>query len=122
MDRGAEIAQINHELEILRERHATYERSDRMLRAFFAWLPIVFLPVVAIIFYQDPEAGLVVGGLAIFMCLIAFLHYTLGPKTRAIVTAVASFGISHVGRISDVQLIEEQIAEREQRLAELTPS
>jgi hypothetical protein len=83
MDRDAEIAQINHELEILRERRATYERSERRLKAFFLWLPIVFLPILATIFYQDPLAVLFIGGLAVVMCMAALLWYSLDPSAMS---------------------------------------
>ena len=118
MDHDTEIAQINHELEILRERRATYERSARRLRVFFLWLPIVFLPIVGTVFYQDPVAGLFIGGLTVVVCLVALLWYSLDHKQRRIVGP--AFGIFTVYRTSDDQIIEEQIAEREQRLTKLT--
>jgi hypothetical protein len=118
MDRNAEIAQINHELDILRERRATHERSERRLRLFFLWLLIVFLPILGTIFYQDPLAGLFIGGLAVVMCMAALLWYSLDPNSRWILT-VTSSGISPRMRVYDARVIDEQITEREQRLAEL---
>lgn len=42
MNRDAEIVQINHELDAVLARYATYERSARVLRiAFMVWLPLV---------------------------------------------------------------------------------
>jgi hypothetical protein len=117
MDRDTEIAQINHELEILRERRATYERSARRLRVFFLWLPIVFLPIVGTVFYQEPVTGLFIGGLTGVVCLVALLWYSLDHEQRRIVGP--AFGIFTVYRTSDDRIIEEQIAEREQRLTEL---
>ena len=70
MDRDAEIAQINRELEILRDRYALYERMGRMLRVFFlALIPVVAIGalVLAIKFFLvDPLYGLFfVGGVLI---------------------------------------------------------
>src|SRR5690348_5427482 len=67
MDRDAEIAQINRELAILRERYSTYEKSSRMLRVvFWIWLPIIVLLVIAVtvkVILQDAFMGIVVAGM-----------------------------------------------------------
>ena len=120
MDRDTEIAQINHELEILRERRANWERNDRMLRAFFLAFPIVLIPVLTILFFHDPVAGFSIWSMIFVMCVIAFLLYPLDPtkRTNRIVNVV--MGNFSFQRRSNPDILEEQIAERERRLAELT--
>src|SRR5262245_60019833 len=120
MDREAEIAQINHELEILRERRANYERNVRMLRAFFVALPIVLVPVLAILFFHDPIAGAFIWGLTFAMCLFAFLLCPLDQAKRTNrFISVVMWNLAFQRR-SDPDILEEQITERERRLAELT--
>jgi hypothetical protein len=120
MDRDAEIAQINHELEILRERLASYERRVRRLKTFFMWLYIAPLLILAIISFHDPATGLFIGAGLVVMCLVVFLWRSLGFKRVVEVFVGAVFGVFTVQRATDGQMIEEQITERERRLAELT--
>lgn len=122
MDRDAEIAQINQELEILRERLASYERSVRRLKTFFMWLYIVPLSILAIISFHDPATGLFIGAGLVVMCLVVFLWRSLGSNKQRVVEVFvgAVFGVFTVQRGTDGQIIEEQITERERRLAELT--
>ena len=138
MDRDAEIAQINRELEILRDRYALYERMGRMLRVFFlAMIPVVAIGalVLAIKFFLvDPLYGLFfVGGALIFSVAIYWL--IAGSDIRWIdlasqpprfanpytyTTDYPGFGSFFYRRQpSDAETIERQIADRERRLAEL---
>ena len=122
VDRHAEIAQLNHELEILRERRANFERNDRMLRAFFVGLPIASIPVLAILFFHDPIAGFFIWGLTFAMCAISFLLYPIDPANRTNRIISVAMGNFAFQRRSDPDILEEQIAERERRLTELTAS
>lgn len=138
MDRNAEIAQINRELEILRDRYALYERMGRMLRVFFlALIPVVTIGalVLAIKFFLvDPLYGLCfVGGALIFSAAIYWL--IAGSDIRWIDLASQpprfanpyTYTNDHPGfsslfyrrQPSDAETIERQIAVRERRLAEL---
>lgn len=136
MNRDVEIIQINRDLDVLRARYATYERSARMLKiAFMVWLPaIVILILAAIIkvFIADALMGVFFAGMAVVVCFVVWLLCGLDPRDiRWIDVASARispfslypsipFGYSRRG--SDAQMIEEQIAERAQRLTELGPS
>jgi UDP-N-acetylmuramyl pentapeptide phosphotransferase/UDP-N-acetylglucosamine-1-phosphate transferase len=122
VDRDTEIAQLNHELEILRERLASYERNVRIVKTFFMWFCIVPLfSILAIISFQDPATGLFIGAGLVVMCLVALLWYSLDTDKQWVVTVFigAVFGYFTFQRVSDGQIIEEQITKRERRLAEL---
>lgn len=127
MERDAEIAQIRHDLEILRARHASYERWGKVLRAFFVYVPpLTVLVIAAILFMDDPLAGVFAVGLG--GAIIAFLWLAGDRRVHWIDVAslrVSPFsmapGIPFAARrsVSDALMIEEQIAERERRLLEL---
>ena len=134
MDRDAEIAQINRELTILRERYSTYARSSRMLKVvFWIWFLIAALLVSAVIvkfLLQDELMGIFIAAVVAATCLLIWL---LGSSRSFRWIDIASVQWSPFSldaavpsgyheRRSDAQLIEDQIAEREQRLSELTPS
>jgi cytochrome bd-type quinol oxidase subunit 2 len=140
MDRNAEIARIRHELDILRARYATYERWGRVLRIFFMiWTPLFFALAAALIvkaFMADPFMGGFFAVLAVVACLLLWL--TRGPNSSLPflrgrwVDAASSMGAGislypgvasvRLTRRSDAREIEDQIAERERRLAELGES
>src|SRR5215475_14060751 len=113
MDRDAEIAQLNRELQILQGRRTTEERSRRRLTVFFMCLPVVCIGIVLTIIFQDPMAGLFAGGLMLLMGAAAVLPYALGPKGRRIVGAL--FGYFDFEPVSGGLTTDEQIAERERR-------
>jgi hypothetical protein len=137
MDRDAEIARIRHELDVLRTRYSTYERWGRVLRIFFMiWTPLFLVVVAALIikaFLADPFMGGFFAALAVVACLVLWL--TRAPQSPfpllrgrwvdaasslgmgiSLYPGVVSFGLT---QRSDAQEIEQQIAEREQRLVEL---
>ncbi len=134
MDREAEIEKINHELDILRARHTLYAKYGRVWKVFVMPLFAAALVAVAImIFLFDAAYGVFFA--AITMTAVGFVvWYSRGPHgyggrrygwidlaspTRFTnrYTDLGSF-LFRSGP-SDAQMIEEQIAEREQRLLEL---
>jgi len=133
MDRDTEIAQVNRELETLRERYATYARSSRRLRVvFWIWLPIVALLIVALmvkVLLQDTLMGMFVAGMVAAISLLIWLVGRSQTFRWIDIASVqwspfsldASIPSVYHGRRSDAQLIEDQIAERELRLKELGP-
>ena len=133
MDRDVEIAQINRELAILRERYSTYERSSRMLRGvFWIWLPIIVLLVIAVtvkVILQDAFMGIVVAGMVAAIGLFVWRRRIFRTFRWIDIASVqwspfsldAAVPSGYHERLSDAQLIEDQIAEREQRLSELSP-
>ncbi len=134
MDSDAEIAQINRELAILRERYSAYARSSRMLRVvFWIWFPIVVVLVIAVIvkvLLQDALMGIFVAGGVAIICLFIWLigssrtfrWIDIASMQWAPFSLDASVPSGYHERRSDAQLIEDQIAEREQRLSDLVPS
>ena len=146
MDRETEIAQIRHELEILRSRHALYEKWGRILRIFFMiWVPLFAVAVLALLvklFLNDAAIGVLGLLMGVIVSAIAALLWLArnrnppagrrrsgwidlaSPLTRPFglypgVFAPHPYINRNVGPRSDAELIEQQIAEREQRLAEL---
>jgi hypothetical protein len=141
MDREAEIAQLTHELDILRTRLALYERWGRIVKIFFMiWTPL-FAAVVIFglvkVFQFDVFMGGFFVALAIVIGLAAWLMRGWGRPRRAkghsLWTDIVAppmgprsfaagippfYGLGRRRR-SDAEIIEDQIAEREHRLKEL---
>jgi hypothetical protein len=136
MDRDAEIIQINHDLDVLRARYATYERSARMLRiVFMVWLPLVAILILAAIlkvFIVDALMGSFFAGMVGAVCLLLWLLCGLDPRDiRWIDVASAQLSpfsmnplipFPYFRRGSDARMIKKQIDQREQRLRELGQS
>jgi hypothetical protein len=133
MDRDVEIAQIIHELGVLRNRYALYERGARMLRTtFLVWVPLVVVLILGAIFkviVADTLMGAFFLGIVVVpSALMWFLVGLDRRRTRWIDIAsmqTSPFGMyammlpGHAHRSSDASLIEDQIAQREHRLAQL---
>jgi hypothetical protein len=134
MDRETEIEQIRHELEILRTRHALYEKWGRVLRLFFAIIAPITAIVVAIagIAFRgaDPAIAIFVTVPVIVVCAIIYLIFSprdprrgwidLASPPRPFAYPPRTIGaFLFAARPSDALIIEEQIAAREHRLAEL---
>ena len=134
MDRDAEIAEINRELTILRERYSTYARSSRRLKVvFWIWFPIVSFLVVAVVvkfMLQDALMGIYIAGVVAATCLFiwligssrSFRWIDIASVQWSPLSLDAAVPSGYHERRSDAQLIEDQIAEREHRLSELNPS
>jgi hypothetical protein len=129
MDRNAEIARINNQLEILRTRYALYERWGNILRKFLkVWLPlfVVLMLAVAVIFFQFDAVYaiyfvgmmLVAGGffwvINIIWPLKPLFWVDLASPLR-----MRSQIFPGKGFRSNAEIIEQQIAEHERRLTEL---
>ena len=131
MERDAEIAQIKHELEILRAHYALYGRWGGVLKGFLmVWTPLFAIGVLALtvkLFLFEVVLG---GFFVAMMLVVAATPADLRPPFRWIdavsppprfsaapYTDFRSFLLRR--HPSDAQMIEEQIAEREQRLMEL---
>lgn len=137
MDREADIAQLRHELDILRTRLTTYERWGRIVRIFFMiWISsfvalIVFALAKAV--RHDPfMSGFFVVLAVIIGVIVWFLiarRRASQPKDRSFWTDLVApsqriyapgLPLFHSARVgSDAAIIADQIAEREQQLAEL---
>jgi hypothetical protein len=140
MDSDAEIERLRHELDILRTRLALYERWGRVVRVvFLIWAPLVgalvVLGLVKLVRY-DPYMG---GFFVALTLIIGAIFWLSRDPAAAHRRAGRSFWTDVVApppwphgfapgippfygwgrRSSDAELIERQIAEREQRLAEL---
>lgn len=133
MERDAEIAQINRELEVLRGRYAIYQRIAFMTRGvFMVLMPALAIGVigVAIMLRQfDAFPGILLVAAALVLPLaIRWLVVSSGLRWIDLVSSQAR-GIydpyffypdaKPPGRTpSDAELLERQIADRERRLAE----
>ncbi|MEA2992598.1 MAG: hypothetical protein QOD40_1518 [Alphaproteobacteria bacterium] len=128
---ATELAQIEHELEVLRSRYAIMERWGRILKAFF----LVFLPLAAsgIVIYalmDDVVVGLFIIGIVLAVAAIIWLSRddTKNPSglpVRWIDMASPNgpwnnYFLYRAARFpSEARAIEEMIAARETLLAEL---
>jgi hypothetical protein len=138
MDRDAEIAEINRELKILRDRYALYGRMGRMLKVFFlSMIPVLVIGALVLavkFFLVDPLYGLFfTGGVLLFGAAtywlisgatIRWIDLASQPPRFAnpytYTTDYPGFGSFFYRRPpSDAETIERQIADRERRLAEL---
>jgi hypothetical protein len=118
-DVSGEVAQIEHELDILRSRYTLMERSARVTKVAF----VAFVTIMAVLAIY----GMVLGqAAAIFMSIgvlviVALLALTTpGVRWIDIVTPEPFAPWTFSRRRSEAQIVESQIAEREQRLAEIT--
>jgi hypothetical protein len=137
MERDAEIAQIMHELEILRARYALYAKWGRIVKVFLmAWLPLFAIAVVAMIakaFLYDVVIGGFFAGMTLIVAGLIWWVVKTSASERSrfrwidLVSPLPRFSAPYGdfrsfvfgSRLSDACLIEQQISERERRLAEL---
>jgi hypothetical protein len=134
MDRDAEINEIRRELAILRARHALFARWGRILKAFFGFvmpMSAVTLAAAGIAFGgADPFVAGFVAALMIVICAVIYLSFSPRDPRRGwidLASPPVSFAYPPKGigaflfapRPSDALVIEEQIAARERRLADL---
>ena len=137
MNRDAEIDQIKRELEILRAHYAQYRRTAGIMKVIFMALTALFAIGAAAfaikLFLFDTIYGVFfVGALVIFVPAIIWLISSLGlrwidfasQQPRGIYSPYFFYPDADLhGRArSDAELIEQQIADREQRLSELGES
>jgi hypothetical protein len=143
MDREAEIAQLRHELDILRSRLALYERWGRIVRIFIMiWTPL-FATVIIFGLVKVFQFDVLMGGFFVALAAVIGLAAWLirgwgrprpskgrswwtdivappmGPRSFAAgIPAFTFYGLGRRRR-NDAEIIEDQIAEREHRLKEL---
>ena len=133
--RAEEIARIEHELEILRSRYASLEYWGRVMKHLVSiGFPILTIVIVALLIVNRAKFSNVIGSdiefwgcIALFVAIIGCLLWiarTSGPEkpNRCIDMAspLPDFVQPFYPNVSsDAELIEEQIAIRERRLAEL---
>jgi hypothetical protein len=112
---AAEIARIEHELDILRSRYANFERSARITKWLFIGLALIITSLWVVCLVYDPLAAALVAGIA--FVLGGAIYLTRGdPEYRWIdVVSLGRLG----ARISEAEAIERMIVERETRLAEI---
>jgi len=140
MDREAEIDQIKKELEILRARYALYGRMGRILKIFLmVWIPLFAIGILALatkLFLFDTFYGVFFVGVALIIFVAGIIWLVGYPDPRDkhrplrwmdfaspplqysnTFTDLSSFLLRRP--VSDVEMIEQQIADRERRLSEL---
>lgn len=137
MNRDAEIDQIKRELEILRAHYAQFRRTAGIMKVIFMALTALFAIGAAAfaikLFLFDTIYGVFfVGALFIFVPGIIWLISSLGlrwidfvsQQPRGIYSPYFFYPDADLRRRarSDAELIEQQIADREQRLSELGES
>jgi hypothetical protein len=112
-DEAAEIVRIEHELSILRERYANFERGARRVDWFMSRASIVVAGFGGIVLTAGHSWGLpfLLLGLVIWAG-----SYYMGKNGRTMDDV--SHGFDGAVR-SEAEAVEQMIAEREQRLAEL---
>ena len=130
MEQNPEIERIKYELELLRQRYALYVRWGGVLRIFFMiWVPLFVIVVAAIIirlFVFDPFMGGFFGALVMVIALMCWLardrRLATASERRSRWINLASLPPSAFtwgfGK-PEAQMVEEEIAARERRLAEL---
>ena len=134
MDRDAEIAEIRRELDILRARHALYATWGRVLRVFFSIIGPMAAIVAAIagIAFGGADSAVAIFVTALVVVVCAIVYFIFSPRdprrgwidlaSPAVRFAYPPKGIGtflFAARPSDALIVEEQIAARERRLAEL---
>ena len=134
MERDAEIDQLSRELAILQARYALYCRAARIMRGFSRIVaPILGIAALAFavkLFLSDVLYGLFfTGSLLVFALAIAWYIKSLNlrwidiacPQIRGIYNPYFYYPDADrdMRPRSDAELLEWQIADRQQRLAEL---
>src|SRR5258707_7195770 len=108
---SAEIAQLEHELAILRQRHSNFARSARLLRLVWIVACVAILGGVAYGIATDNMLGTV----AAFVFFIGALATGVMHYDRRPIDIVSQVG-SWPPQRSEALAVEEMIAERERRL------
>jgi hypothetical protein len=137
MERDAEVVQIMHELEILLAHYALYAKWGHIVKVFLmVWLPMFAIAVVTLIvkaFLYDVVIGRFFAGMALIVAGLIWwiIKTSAGARSRFrwidLVSPLPRFSAPYGdcrsfvlgSRLGDACLIEEQISERERRLAEL---
>jgi hypothetical protein len=134
MERDAEIEQIDRELAILQARYELYRRSAGIAKVFF----MILAPILAVaglgfavkLFLLDVLYGLFfIGGLLVLLLSIAWYIKSANlrwidlacPRIRGILNPYFYYPDANraVQPRSDAELLEWQIANRQERLSEL---
>lgn len=134
MDRDGEIEQIKRELALLRSRYAQYVQLARILKAFCIVVALLLAIgalacAIRLFLFDTLYAVFFVGALLVFVPGIAWLLGSLdlrwvdvaSPQLRGIYSANFFYPDADARRQfrSFADLTEQQIADRERRLAEL---
>jgi hypothetical protein len=109
-----EIAKIEHELAILRERYALYQRGAEWVRRTLIAAGIV---IAGLILWRI-ILGDVFGAILIVIICVIMLLGGIRYRRRRLIDIVSEIRVMPHGR-SEAREIEEMIAQREKRLAEL---
>ena len=137
MDRDAEIAEIRRELDILRTRRALYAKMGNVLKTFFTIIVPLFAVVVAVVSVMMVGTDALIAGFfavltaafSIIVWLVISIPTSEDLSVGGIDPGSPSWRYRHpphsllsfmvAARTSDAKLLEQQIATRERRLAEL---
>jgi hypothetical protein len=109
-----EIAKIEHELAILRERYAIYQRGAEWVRRTLIVAAIVIAGLILWRLILGDFFGTVLIVIICAITLLAGIHY----RKRRLIDIVSEIRVMPHGR-SEAREIEEMITLREKRLAEL---
>ena len=115
---SSELTQLEHELQILRERYDTIKRSALTYRKYFFILSIVLTPLFTGIawLFLDENSGLGLAALGFVLSVFCYLVALLVPESTWMLTDQNTyFG----NTISEGEAIPGMIAEREARIAEI---
>jgi cell division protein FtsW (lipid II flippase) len=115
---NTEAKAIEHELDILRSRHALMQRSAQWTKFAF----VIFVAVMAVLAVTAVTMGVVLAALVSIAVLVVIGLLALaspGARWIDIVTPERFAPRTFAPRRSEAQIVEEQIAEREQRLAQI---
>ena len=125
-----EIERIERELDILRARYELFQKSATAMRIVLGVGIPTSLAVLAVLLLPRLRADPLYGGFALalpiaIIGLVAWISWRESPGGRMI-DFVSMFGRGHgfawTGALSEADGIEQMIAAREQRLAELVTS
>ncbi len=121
-----EITRIEHELDILRSRYATFQRWAKITKWYVIGLAVtILLGLLALVgsgLVYDPLAAVVISG--IFLLIGGGLYLTRDKEHRWIDAVSIPPGwpwgrMFNIGPKSEAEAIETMITERERRLAEI---
>ena len=119
-----EVAQLQHELAMLRERHAIIERNGRRIRVFCLLTPIPLAFVAVYALWKDfVAAAFALAFVAIVAILLRLLRTERTETFRWVDFGTPSPSISEFAPgPSEARKVEAAIAQREARLRERTHS
>ncbi len=119
---AAEIAKIEHELEILRSRYAIFSYWAVVVKWFCIVAAVIIVALLVLMAVtRDPVMAL----LLTFVVVLFPLAFCLSLKDLRWIDVISPgppWGRGSLGRQSEARIVEEMVAEREARLKQLRSS